>query len=123
VVRATARPKRRPVVPAGLQGGVDVERARLVDYLKLLAWWLGRPPTPTLPPRLEQTLRGLLEGQSEKEISRSLDVSVHTVHEYVKNLHRRFGVSSRGELLARFLPNASPVKDASKGEMRDVPKR
>jgi DNA-binding CsgD family transcriptional regulator len=105
-VRTTSRPLRRPVVPSGLDAGIDVERARLADYLKLLAWWLGRPPTPALPPRLEQTLRGLLGGQSEKEIARELGVSVHTVHEYVKDLHRRLGVNSRGELLARFLPNA-----------------
>lgn len=106
-VRAAVRSPRRPVVPSGLDAGIDVERARLADYLKLLAWWLGRPPTPSLPRRLEQTLRGLLDGQSEKEIARDLGVSVHTVHEYVKDLHRRLGVTSRGELLARFLPSAS----------------
>ena len=114
VVRATVggKPVRRPVVPSGLVGDADAKRARLADYLKLLSWWLGRPPTPALPPRLEQTLRGLLSGQSEKQIAADLKVSGHTIHEYVKDLHRRLGVASRGELLARFLPtsHAKPTR-------------
>jgi DNA-binding NarL/FixJ family response regulator len=58
--------------------------------------------TPTLSPRLAQTLEALLEGQSEKQIARELAISPHTVHVYVKTLYKDFGVSSRGELLARF---------------------
>ena len=99
---------RRPLVPAGLDGEASAARARLADYLKLMAWWLGRPPTPTLSPRLDRTLRGLLQGQSEKQIALELKVSIHTVHEYTKALHRRLGVNSRGELLARFLPTRPP---------------
>jgi DNA-binding NarL/FixJ family response regulator len=95
-------------VPRGLANDPTSERSRLVDYLKLMAWWLGRPPTPKLSPRLDRTLRGLLQGQSEKEIAADVGVSVHTVHEYVKELHRRLGVNSRGELLARFLPTRPP---------------
>ena len=76
----------------------------LADYLKLLGWWLGRPPAPALPPRLERTLHGILRGHSEKQIARELAVSPHTVHSYMKDLHHRLGVTSRGELLARFLP-------------------
>lgn len=98
------------MVPAGLDAGAAAERGRLVDYLKLLAWWLDRPPVPSLPPRLDQTLRGLLRGQSEKQIALDLKVSGHTVHEYVKDLHRRLGVTSRGELLARFLPSRPAPK-------------
>jgi DNA-binding CsgD family transcriptional regulator len=36
-----------------------------------------------------------------KQIAGKLDLSRHTIHNYVKALHQRFGVSSRGELLAR----------------------
>ncbi|MGF1634462.1 MAG: response regulator transcription factor [Phycisphaerae bacterium] len=54
-----------------------------------------------LPPRLSQTLDGLLEGLSEKEIAYRLELSQHTVHNYVKALHQRYEVSSRGELLAK----------------------
>jgi DNA-binding NarL/FixJ family response regulator len=56
-----------------------------------------------LPPRQDQTLRHLLEGDSEKQVARKLSLSQHTVHVYVKALYRRYGVSSRAELLAKHL--------------------
>jgi DNA-binding CsgD family transcriptional regulator len=58
-------------------------------------------PHQDLPPRLSQTLTELLAGKSEKEIASQLDLSRHTIHNYVKALHQRFEVSSRGELLAK----------------------
>lgn len=61
----------------------------------------AKDPASALPPRLSQTLDQLLEGRSEKEIALRLELSPHTIHNYVKALHQRFGVSSRGELLAR----------------------
>ena len=61
----------------------------------------AKDPTSALPPRLTQTLNELLAGSSEKQIAQKLELSQHTVHNYVKALHQRFGVSSRGELLAR----------------------
>jgi DNA-binding CsgD family transcriptional regulator len=60
-----------------------------------------KDPSTALPPRLSQTLDELLRGKSEKEIALRLELSRHTIHNYVKALHHRFGVSSRGELLAR----------------------
>jgi two-component system nitrate/nitrite response regulator NarL len=56
-----------------------------------------------LPPRLRQTLQGLIRGDSEKQIALALDLSRHTVHVYVKQLYKRFNATSRGELLARFI--------------------
>ena len=60
----------------------------------------AKDPTVALPPRLSQTLNELLAGSSEKQIAHKLELSRHTIHNYVKALHQRFGVSSRGELLA-----------------------
>ncbi len=67
-----------------------------------------------LPPRLTQTLAALLDGLSEKQIALKLELSQHTIHNYVKALHQRFEVNSRGELLAKagkirasFLPQFS----------------
>ena len=57
----------------------------------------------TLPPRLRQVLQCLLEGDSEQQVAQRLGISPHTVHEHVKRLHRHYGVSSRTELLARFI--------------------
>lgn len=50
-------------------------------------------------PRQKQVLSRLCEGASEKEIAYELDMSIHTVHDHIKALHRTFGARSRGELL------------------------
>lgn len=55
-----------------------------------------------LPPRLRQVLGCLVEGDSEQQVAHRLGISPHTVHQHVKRLHRLFGVSSRGELLAHW---------------------
>ena len=61
-------------------------------------------PSPAgLTPRLRDTLRCLLEGDSEKHAALRLGLSTFTIHEYVKALYRHFHVSSRPELMAYFL--------------------
>lgn len=57
-------------------------------------------PKRALPPRLRETLDGLTAGEGEKQIAARLGLSRHTVHEYIKALHRRFDASNRAELLA-----------------------
>jgi DNA-binding CsgD family transcriptional regulator len=49
----------------------------------------------------------LLRGDGEKQIAARLKLSTHTVHVYVKALHKRYNVSSRSELLAHFIPHAN----------------
>ena len=78
-------------------GGIDGNGNRAA---KSLSAGLG------LSPRVRQTLDGLLVGDQEKEIAARMGVSKHTVHVYVKQLYRKFNVSSRGELLARFVRGA-----------------
>jgi DNA-binding CsgD family transcriptional regulator len=66
----------------------------------------GPPPAARvdgLPPRLRPVLDHLLRGQGEKQVAAALGLSRHTVHEYVKVLYRKLGVSSRGELMAGFV--------------------
>ncbi len=58
---------------------------------------------PHLSPREEQTLDRLLCGDQESEIARFLGVSQSRVHDLVKSLYRKYGASSRGELLAVFV--------------------
>jgi DNA-binding NarL/FixJ family response regulator len=60
-----------------------------------------------LSPRMEQTLRSLLGGASEKQVAAKLGVSPHTVHVYVKALYKKYGVCSRGELLAKWVQASS----------------
>jgi DNA-binding CsgD family transcriptional regulator len=56
-----------------------------------------------LSKRLRETLSLLLEGQSEKQVASSLNLSTRTVHDYVARLYQHFRVSSRAELLAYFV--------------------
>lgn len=57
----------------------------------------------SLPPRARETLMHLLAGRSEKEIASILGLSKNTVHHYAKLIHKHFDVSSRSELLARWV--------------------
>lgn len=77
--------------------------------------WIYRAEFPfasaevlSLTPRQQQTLQYLLAGYSEKQIAARLTLSPNTVHHYVKQLHKRFGVTSRAELLARWVRPMCP---------------
>lgn len=65
-----------------------------------------------LSPRLRQVLECLLRGDGTKQVAARLGLSIHTVNDYTKELHRRFGVSSRSELLALFV-NRSGLSSSS----------
>ena len=76
------------------------ELSRLIGPVLAVA---GKADRDGLSPRLRQTLDRLLLGDSEKQVALHLGLSRPTVHQYVTDLYRRFGVNSRGELLARFV--------------------
>jgi DNA-binding CsgD family transcriptional regulator len=60
--------------------------------------------SPTeLPPRVRRVLRCMLEGDSDKQIVARLGITRHTVNQYAKAIHRHFGVTTRAELLARWV--------------------
>lgn len=91
----------------------DREQVLMFAFNAELGWFYesiaappGRPsPDATrLPPRVARTLEHLLAGQSEKEVARTIGVTRETVHQYVKEIYKHFGVRSRAELLARVLP-------------------
>jgi DNA-binding NarL/FixJ family response regulator len=48
-------------------------------------------------------LQMLLSGDSEKQIAAKLQRSQHTIHMHVKAVYRALAVSSRAELLSRFV--------------------
>ncbi len=68
-----------------------------------------------LAPRLRQTLDCLLAGDTERQVAQKMALSIHTVHGYVKSLYTHFGVSSRRELMARWIHISGRVQ-ASGGE-------
>ena len=85
---------------------VAQKRKMVAAFCRLLGEDFSAPrpnPVAGLSPRHVETLQRLLEGDSEKQIAGRLKLSPHTVHVYVKALYRHFDVSSRGELLARFV--------------------
>jgi len=60
-------------------------------------------PRAWLTDREQHVLELLIEGQSVRSIAEQLGRSAHTVHDHVKNLHKKIGASSRGELIAKAL--------------------
>lgn len=63
-----------------------------------------REPSPSaLPPRVREVLRCLLEGEGDKQVAARLELTRHTVNQYVKVIFRHFAVQSRAELLARWV--------------------
>ena len=102
---------------------VELGRLWKADALKRAA-----DPTAELPPRLVQTLDGVLRGDSEKQIAFALGLSQHTVHNYIRALHSRFAVSSRAELIAKatedradFTPKLTVTVRSTRGRGESVP--
>lgn len=54
-----------------------------------------------LTPAQRRVYELMLQGRPEAEIAAFLDLSIHTIHTHAKAIYSRFGVHSRGELLAR----------------------
>jgi DNA-binding CsgD family transcriptional regulator len=86
------------------------DKAFLATAHKELAPMVGRrlaaahePSAMQLSSRLRQVLDCLLEGNSEKQVAARLGLTPQTVNQYVKAIYRHFHVSSRAELMARWI--------------------
>lgn len=89
----------RPVGPE-----TQRKRLRLAAYCKFVAAEMENEAVRArLSPRVRQTLDRLLRGDSEKQVAIQLRLSQHTVHVHVKSLYRKLNVTTRGELLAKFV--------------------
>jgi len=53
--------------------------------------------------REQDILRRLVHGGSYKMIASELDISVETVRHHIKNLYKKLGVNSKGEVIAKIL--------------------
>ncbi|MBJ7312886.1 response regulator transcription factor [Rugamonas sp. CCM 8940] len=65
------------------------------------------PPLPGLTNRQKELIALLLEGQSNKAIARTLDLSYGTVKNYIFDLMRLLGVKSRLELVTKVRGTAA----------------
>jgi DNA-binding NarL/FixJ family response regulator len=102
---------------AAAQSSPGDQRRLVADLCRMLGQQVRETPLTesdpakdSLSPRLSQTLDALLAGDSEKQIAQKLSISKHTVHVYVKALYKGFGVSSRAELLSRFINKQNAVR-------------
>jgi DNA-binding CsgD family transcriptional regulator len=83
----------------------EVDRALAHLMLESCAEQLFVDAASRMPmtPRQSQVLEALLTGLSPKEIAVKLSLSVNTVRQYVQEIYRAEGVTSRAELMARLL--------------------
>ncbi|WAC20467.1 helix-turn-helix transcriptional regulator [Luteolibacter sp. SL250] len=96
------------------------ERERKIAHILLTeAFWLhaeGWPEdfgakTPELSRPRRLVLNLLLEGRSRKMIADQLNLSIHTVSDYVKDIYSNFNVQSHAELMRRFTRGAGGGTD------------
>jgi LuxR family maltose regulon positive regulatory protein len=105
-VRARAlAPLLRTVIKASRSDYADV---RLLVFAESLSSRLTRayPPTPSpdapqFSPREFEVLEELIQGRSNKEIARALDMTEHTVKYHLKNIFAKFKVERRGQAIAK----------------------
>lgn len=98
-------------------GAFGTRERLLLDTLHRGLDWLYRAeeatrklnPGSTLRPRLRETLELILSGDTERQVAEKMTLSVHTVHDYVKSLYIHFGVSSRTELLSRWVQDGGQI--------------
>lgn len=66
--------------------------------------------TPSLPRSRRLVLNLLLEGHSRKQVADQLNLSLHTVSDYIKDIYRTFKVHSHAELMRRFAKIDTPPR-------------
>lgn len=75
---------------------ITIEKARTADVLPLLTQAYG------LSPR-ERQIVPLVLARSTRDVAAALYISQHTVHDHLKSIFRKVGVSSRTQLASRLL--------------------
>jgi DNA-binding CsgD family transcriptional regulator len=65
-----------------------------------------------LTKREEDVVRLLAEGMQNREIARELNLSEHTIKNYLFHIFDKLGVSSRVELILYAVSNSKPIQTA-----------
>ena len=63
----------------------------------------GMDEAVELSPREREVLEGLAEGQAYKQIADHLNVSIHTVRNYIRRIYEKLHVRSSAEAVAKYL--------------------
>jgi len=84
-----------------------------VVWLHEQGWpWESALLVPELPNRCRMALNLLLEGLSRKQIADEMNLSIHTINDYIKVIYSFYSVHSHAELLNRFrIGKLSPDQD------------
>jgi DNA-binding CsgD family transcriptional regulator len=90
---------------------IDLLHRELVSHLGRSLASASEPAPSAFSRRQREVLALLLDGLAEKDIASALKRSRATVHEHVLAVYRHYGVTSRAELLARFVGRAKPPAD------------
>jgi DNA-binding NarL/FixJ family response regulator len=103
--------------------GADALEAQLTSSPRLVVAQIVRAPAASwvcrLPRRLRRVLDLLATGASEKEIADRAGLSYASAHQYVVQIYRRAGVSSRAQLMAQLGANATDRRVvARRGSLR-----
>jgi len=72
-------------------------------------------PDVQLSKREKEVLKLVLQGQSNKQIALTLDISVRTVEFHLKNIYAKFQVSSRIELILKLWHTTGTAKNEQLG--------
>mgnify|MGYP001169656454 CR=1 FL=1 len=75
----------------------------MLSLVRSLAPHTDSRSAPTLSPREQQVLRGLVDGRSYKQVAADLEVSIDTVRGHIRRLYRKLQVHSVAEAVTRAL--------------------
>ncbi len=85
------------------------EKSIVDSIMREVAWihWLGWPEdrgarVPELSRQQRIVLNLLLDGHSSRDISTQMELSLHTVSDYIKDVYQHFGVHSQAQLMSKF---------------------
>lgn len=87
-----------------LAGGAPMSPPVASAVLNMFAQLGGAKPSPAdygLAPREKQTLEGMVQGLTVKEIADRMQVSYHTADTYVRNIYTKLHVHSRAGAVAK----------------------
>lgn len=89
---------------AAVQAADALPRAQAAaSALATIVRGFGSPEITWITPREQEVLELLVLGYSVREIGEKLARSPHTIHDYVKSMHRKLSAANRGALVARAL--------------------
>lgn len=91
------------------QGIVSLIHMIINDEIGTYLAAADEPKISSLTTRRLEVLAQLIKGDSEKQIAFDLGLARGTIHDHILAIYRHFEVSSRGELLAKFIGRATPI--------------